>query len=53
MSNNKRLLQKEQTRALLMETAFTLFSQNGIMSTRMNDIAAAAARFPRNRIRAF
>lgn len=42
MSNNKRLLQKEQTRALLMETAFTLFSQNGIMSTRMSDIAAAA-----------
>ena len=42
MSNNKRLLQKEQTRALLMETAYALFSQNGIMNTRMSDIAVAA-----------
>lgn len=34
--------QKEQTRELLIQTAYDLFSKNGILSTRMSDIAQAA-----------
>jgi AcrR family transcriptional regulator len=42
MSNSKRELQKEQTHALLLKTAFDQFGKNGIMATRMSDIAKAA-----------
>lgn len=39
---NKRSIQKEQTRAALIEASYQLFCKNGIMNTRMGDIAAAA-----------
>ena len=42
MNKTKRQLQKEQTRRILLETAFVEFGKNGIMSTRMSDIANAA-----------
>jgi len=42
MNKTKRQLQKEQTRRVLLETAFIEFGRNGIMSTRMSDIANAA-----------
>ncbi len=38
----KRDLQKEQTHALLLKTAFDQFGKNGIMATRMSDVAKAA-----------
>lgn len=34
--------QKEQTKALLLKTAYEVFSKNGIMNTRISDIAEAA-----------
>ncbi len=37
-----RLLQKRQTRASLIDTAYDLFSQRGFLNTRMADIALAA-----------
>lgn len=42
MKKTNRQLQKEQTRELLLQTAYELFSQQGIMKTRMSDIANAA-----------
>lgn len=39
---NLRQLKKEQTKKLLLETAYKLFSSQGILSTRMSDIARAA-----------
>jgi AcrR family transcriptional regulator len=39
---NKRQLQKEQTKQLLLRAAFDQFEKNGIMATRMSDIAEAA-----------
>lgn len=39
---NKRQLQKEQTKQLLLRAAFEQFEKNGIMGTRMSDIAEAA-----------
>ncbi|MDF2869712.1 MAG: regulatory protein TetR [Anaerocolumna sp.] len=43
--NNKptaRQLKKEQTKALLINTAFDIFSSQGFLNTRMSDIAKAA-----------
>jgi AcrR family transcriptional regulator len=42
MATTNRQKQKAETRALLIETAYELFSAGGIMATRMSDIAAAA-----------
>lgn len=42
MKATARRLQKEQTRQLLLKTAYEVFSQRGIMNTRMSDIAQAA-----------
>lgn len=42
MNKTKRQLQKEQTKKLLLQTAFNQFEKNGIMATRMSDIAKAA-----------
>ena len=42
MKKNARQIQKEQTRALLLKTAYECFSLHGILSTRMSDIAEAA-----------
>ncbi len=39
---SKRDLQKEQTHTLLLKTAFDQFGKNGIMATRMSDVAKAA-----------
>lgn len=39
---NSRQLQKKQTKELLIKTAYTVFSEKGIMNTRMADIAMAA-----------
>jgi len=37
-----RQLKKEQTKALLINTAFDIFSSQGFLNTRMSDIATAA-----------
>ncbi|MHC1771803.1 MAG: TetR/AcrR family transcriptional regulator [Flexilinea sp.] len=37
-----RELQKEQTKALLLKTAYGVFSEKGIMNTRVSDVAEAA-----------
>ena len=37
-----RQIKKEQTKALLLNTAFDLFSSQGFLGTRMSDIAKAA-----------
>jgi AcrR family transcriptional regulator len=42
MQKNKRELQKEETKKKLLAIAFTEFEKNGILSTRMSDIADAA-----------
>ena len=42
MKSTIRQQQKEQTRALLLRTAYDVFSERGIMNTRMSDIAQAA-----------
>lgn len=42
MSNSVRQLHKEQTKALLLQTAYDVFSQKGILGTRMSDVAQAA-----------
>lgn len=42
MKKTVRQLQKEQTKALLLKTAYEVFSKKGIMHTRMSDIAQAA-----------
>lgn len=42
MKKTKRQLQKEQTKESLLITAFEMFSERGIMNTRMSDIAQAA-----------
>ena len=39
---NSREIQKEQTRELLIKTAYDIFSEKGIMRTRASDIAQAA-----------
>ena len=41
MKKTNRALQKEQTKALLLKTAYDVFSVNGIMNTRVSDIAQA------------
>lgn len=42
MDKSNRQLQKEQTRQKILDTAFNEFGKNGIMATRMSDIAKAA-----------
>ncbi|MDF1494867.1 TetR/AcrR family transcriptional regulator [Caproiciproducens sp. CPB-2] len=42
MKKTARQLQKEQTRELLIKTAFEMFSERGFLSTRISDIAGAA-----------
>jgi AcrR family transcriptional regulator len=42
MKKTVRELQKEQTKALLLKTAYDVFSEKGIMNTRVSDIAQAA-----------
>lgn len=42
MRTNKRELQKEETKKKLLASAFAEFEKNGILSTRMSDIADAA-----------
>lgn len=42
MKKTNRQLQKEQTKELLLRTAYEIFSDRGIMNTRMADIAHAA-----------
>ncbi|MHC1771792.1 MAG: TetR/AcrR family transcriptional regulator [Flexilinea sp.] len=42
MKKTTRELQKEQTKALLLKTAYDVFSKNGIMDTRVSDVAEAA-----------
>lgn len=42
MKKTVRQLQKEQTKTLLLHTAYEVLSQKGIMNTRMSDIAEAA-----------
>lgn len=42
MKKTNRQLQKEQTKELLLKTAYEIFSDRGIMNTRMSDIARAA-----------
>jgi AcrR family transcriptional regulator len=42
MNKTSRQLQKEQTKETLLKTAFEVFSERGIMNTRMSDIALAA-----------
>jgi AcrR family transcriptional regulator len=42
MQKTNRQIQKEQTRESLLKTAFEVFSERGIMNTRMADIARAA-----------
>lgn len=41
MKKTMRELQKEQTKALLLKTAYDVFSVKGIMNTRVSDIAQA------------
>jgi AcrR family transcriptional regulator len=42
MRKTVRELQKEQTKELLQQTAYEVFSKKGIMNTRVSDIARAA-----------
>jgi len=42
MKQSKRQQQKENTRAALIRTAYAVFSEKGILATRMSDIAQAA-----------
>ena len=42
MERNVRQKQKEKTREALLDTAYGLFSKQGILNTRMSDIAQAA-----------
>ena len=42
MSKTTRQTQKEQTKEALLQTAYVLFSEHGILNTRMSDIAQAA-----------
>lgn len=42
MSKTARQAQKDKTRKLIIETAYALFSEKGIMNTRVSDIAQAA-----------
>lgn len=42
MKKTNRQIQKEQTRELLLKTAYEVFSGQGIMKTRMSDVAHAA-----------
>lgn len=42
MSQLTRAARKEQTRALLLETAYEVFATNGIAGTRVSDVAKAA-----------
>ena len=42
MKQTNRQLKKEQTKELLLKTAYEVFSERGIMNTRMSDIAHAA-----------
>ncbi len=42
MKKSNRQLQKEQTKETLLNTAYQVFSEQGIMNTRMSDIAQAA-----------
>ncbi len=42
MRKTVRELQKEQTKELLLQTAYEVFSKKGIMNTRVSDIARAA-----------
>ncbi len=42
MKKTNRELQKEQTKALLVKTAYEVFSEKGIMNTRISDITQAA-----------
>jgi AcrR family transcriptional regulator len=42
MKKTVRELQKEQTKELLLKTAYEVFSKKGIMNTRVSDIAQAA-----------
>ena len=42
MKTTTRQYQKEQTRNLILASAFTEFSRHGILATRMSDIAEAA-----------
>jgi AcrR family transcriptional regulator len=42
MKTTKRELQKKQTRQLIIESAYTVFSTRGIMASRISDIAEAA-----------
>lgn len=42
MSRTNRQIQKEQTKKMLLKTAFWVFSENGILNTRMSDIAETA-----------
>lgn len=41
MKKTSRQLQKEHTKELLLKTAYEVFSERGIMNTRMSDIAQA------------
>jgi AcrR family transcriptional regulator len=42
MKKTARTLQKEQTKALLIKTAYEVFSEKGFINTRVSDIAQAA-----------
>ncbi|OPY59214.1 MAG: HTH-type transcriptional regulator MtrR [Pelotomaculum sp. PtaU1.Bin035] len=42
MKTTNRQLQKKQTKEALLRTAYEVFSERGIMNTRMSDIAQAA-----------
>lgn len=42
MKKTVRQMQKEQTKEVLLKTAYDLFSRQGILNTRMSDIAQAA-----------
>lgn len=42
MKKTTRDLQKEQTKSLLLKTAYDVFSEKGIMNTRVSDIAKTA-----------
>lgn len=42
MKKTARALQREQTKSLLLKTAYDVFSEKGIVNTRVSDIAQAA-----------
>lgn len=42
MRKTLRELRKEQTKALILKTAYGIFSEKGIMNTRVSDISEAA-----------